>query len=565
MNLLPTNKRIACLWFPDWPLQYRLAARRELVRAVLLLTEKTARGEFVVFANRTAARRGIGPGMPLTEARSLVSRRDAVEIDSMRPEADRAALEALALFCERYSPCVGLEDGDCRIFCGAKDAALQKRPIAAKNGTVPLGNSPQSLLLDMTGIAHLFGGESSLADLMQTELTARQFAVRIALAESVGAAWAAAHYCGTGFQPVGTIDFQSVAAHCRTGFQPIMTDWKSVLQDLPIEGLRPGETTVEKLHRLGIRTIRQICGLNRSSLSARFGEEIARRLDQFTGERSELIVPCHPPPKFVVEQSLENGVSRTDIIEKWRSMLLDRLTGLLQEHRLGTRHLHCELITDRKTRHDVAIRFCEATADARHIGDLLRLKFERFRLDAPLVGMRMEALETSQLEQPQQEFFDGESHELNRQLSALLNRLSSRLGCQSTVRPRLVADAVPERAVEYIPVTDDAFRSSPRPLGEGPGVRAGFEQLDRPPCLFSQPQAVEVIAVVPDGPPAVLFLGDTHFDIVQSWGPERIETGWWQGPSVRREYFHVATADGRRFWLFRQIADGRWFLQGGML
>jgi protein ImuB len=669
---LPKNgpvpgRRVACLWFPEWPLQYRLAAaecasapggqspffgggvfsevapeapkkgdspqvaRGELARTVLLLTEKTARGEFVAFANRMAARRGIMPGMPLTEARSLVARRDKVEVEPMQPEADRAALEAMALSCEQYSPCVGIEDGD----------------------------SPQSLLLDMTGIAHLFGGESSLADRMQGELTERHFTVRIALAESVGAAWAAGHYCRTGFQPVvkgATVHVQSEAegAPARGGQSPFFggdvfsevapeapkkgdsplvvpeapkkgdsplrrtTGWKPVLRpaiiptgqldallDLPIEGLRLGEATVEKLHRLGIRSIRQVCSLKRSSLAARFGEEIARRLDQFTGKQTELIVPCRPLPNFVVEQFLETGVARTELIEEWRGVLLRRLARMLQEHCLGTRHLVCELTTDRKTKHEVAIRFCEATADARQIGELLRLRFERFRLDAPLIGMRMEALETSRIEQPQQEFFDGEPHEinvagtlrvpsaesegrlhdcapnvhlsrsseihsaaadgtrsvpatLNYQLSSLLDRLSSRLGSLSTVRTRLVPDAAPERAVEYVPVTDGAAQTATAV------VEQSLEPLDRPPCLFPEPQAVEVISVVPDGPPAVLFFDNARFDVAQSWGPERIETGWWQGPSVRREYFHIATTDGRRFWLFRQMGDGRWFVQGGM-
>jgi nucleotidyltransferase/DNA polymerase involved in DNA repair len=648
-------RRVACLWFPDWPLQYRLAAvecasarggqapffgdgvfpqvtpetpkkgdssrvmRRELARAVLLLTEKTARGEFVAFANRLAVRRGIRPGMPLTEARSLVARRDVVQIEPMQPEADRAALEAMALSCERYSPCVGIEEGD----------------------------SPQSLLLDMTGIAHLFGGETSLTDLMQTELAERHFAVRIALAESVGAAWAAAHYYRTpalargGQSPFfgGDVFSQATSESPKKGDSPqvapeapkkgdsplaaiIPSGQLDALLDLPIEGLRLGAATVEKLHRLGIRSIRQVCNLKRSSLAARFGAEIARRLDQFAGVQTELIVPCRPLPKFV-EQSLETGIARLDLIEEWRGVLLRQLAGMLQEHRLGTRHLTCQLTTDRKTKHEVAIRFCEATADARQMGELLRLRFERFRLDGPLVGMRMEALETSRIEQPQQEFFDGASyeinvagtlrapsaeserplqggvpnaplnrsseislapdgtrsvpttlslaptdgtrsvpttlpgrHELNRQLSSLLDRLSSRLGSQSTVRPRLVPEAVPERAVEYVPVTDAAAQTAT--------VEQRFEPLDRPPCLLPEPQAVEVIAVVPDGPPAVLFFGNARFDVAQSWGPERIETGWWQGPIVRREYFHIATTDGRRFWLFRRIADGRWFVQGGM-
>jgi len=77
-----------------------------------------------------------------------------------------------------------------------------------------------------------------------------------------------------------------------------------------------------------------------------------------------------------------------------------------------------------------------------------------------------------------------------------------------------------------------------------------------------RPVALPVVAVAPDGPPAKFRLRGVEHRIAQAWGPERIETGWWRGPTVARDYYRVETVDGFRFWLFRRLRDGAWFLHG---
>jgi protein ImuB len=80
--------------------------------------------------------------------------------------------------------------------------------------------------------------------------------------------------------------------------------------------------------------------------------------------------------------------------------------------------------------------------------------------------------------------------------------------------------------------------------------------------LISPPERLEVVSIVPDGPPLRFqFSGRSH-TVACHWGPERIETGWWRSSAVRRDYYRVETAGGERFWLFRRLHDGAWFLQG---
>jgi protein ImuB len=153
----------------------------------------------------------------------------------------------------------------------------------------------------------------------------------------------------------------------------------------------------------------------------------------------------------------------------------------------------------------------------------------------------------------------------------LLNRLSSRLGEKSVLRPRLCPDPQPEYAgsLEAVLAETNAIRPSatspkdnPVPdyqLISGPAVR--------PLCLKSQPAPIEVVSVVPDGPPVRFRWQSAEHVVACSWGPERIDTLWWRGPHVERDYYRVETTTGQRFWLFRQNdtgnnGTGKWFLHG---
>ena len=188
-------KRILCLWIPCWPIQRILAAKPELNhRGVVLSLQKPGRGEHVVACNRQAERLGIHPGMPLSEAKSLGgNRRNKIHVEFHDPFADDLALGELAVRCEQFSPQVGIEES-----------------IA-----------PESLLLDITGVQHLFHGEESLARKIVQDFSSWNYQICVAIADTVGAAWAMAHFLITKETPV-------VFSHGQTG----------ILFDIPVEGLR---------------------------------------------------------------------------------------------------------------------------------------------------------------------------------------------------------------------------------------------------------------------------------------------------------------------------------------
>src|SRR5262249_47289990 len=209
---------------------------------------------------------GIRPGMPLAEAATL-SGAHLVEHD---PAADRAVLEQLAAGCEQFSPIVGLEE-------------------------------PDNLLLDVTGLGPLFGGEQALAEQIVRAFHRRGLAVQLAIADTVGAAWAIAHY---GNKKVS--DTFSVVPRGKT---------EEFLASLPVAALRLPEETIEILSELGIERIAQLVALPRDALASRFDPQLLTRLNQALGLVPEAIVSHRPPPEFTAHTQLEYPTAHREALE----------------------------------------------------------------------------------------------------------------------------------------------------------------------------------------------------------------------------------------------------------
>ena len=186
-------------------------------------------------------------------------------------------------------------------------------------------------------------------------------------------------------------------------------------------------------------------------------------------------------------------------------------------------------------------------------------------------------------------------------MTALLERLSSRLGAKAVLRPELRADAQPEYACRYEPWLlgprrNPGLEAAPLVIDGRPCRATGFEApqgrpsiargevlrtpglslqtpglsgLSRTPgpahhiptCLKAQPVAVPVSAERLEAPIQFQWKNQRYI-IAHYWGPERIETGWWRGADVGRDYYLVETLAGERFWLFRSLPDDSWFLHG---
>ena len=514
----------------------------------------------VRLCSAAARRRGVLPGMPLAEATALAAPRDAqkqprvaedssqpLHLEPHDPVADRAALARLATACQRFTPTVGWEG-----------PAADDDPLA----------STDTLLLDIGGSAHLFGGEEKLARRVLAGFARRGLRAHVAVADTVGAAWACAH--GAGWQ---------ARTNEATGAVVVPVGESSMaLAALPVAALRLPARTLALLAALGLARVEQLMSLPRQEIPARLGPEIGRRLDQALGLSSEVIECRSLLPPLEADFSFETPTTARAPLLVVLGDLLGQLTRVLDERRHGIQSLDCRLYLENGLVVSVPLGLVQPRADANYLRGLLELRFEQVQLAAAVSALRLRVVASAPLVHRQQELFVTDlARDRQRHLAELLDQLTSRLGTDGVVRARLVSDAQPEQVCRYEPVLGSATASTSRAARRGKQAslsgrrrrqrallpeRAAPVTFRRPLRLARKPLTVEAWSVVPDGPLLRFRWTEGEERVARSWGPERIETGWWRGRAVRRDYYQIETVTGRRYWLFRRLDDRRWFLHG---
>ncbi len=455
---------------------------------------------------------------------------------------DLGLLRSLAHRCRRYSPLVGLEESE----------------------------TPASLFLDITGGAHLFGGEPRMVRQVVADFRDWGFLARAAVADTIGAAWAVTR---TANGPLIVLPGRSAQALAR----------------LPVEALRISANVAEVLHSLGLSTIGHVAALPRETLPSRFGPEILRRLDQALGEIPEPLVPERPEEPIEAAYGCEPPLENRAAIEIILQRLLERVMKPLERRNAGILQLDIELTVSGHEPTRFTVGLVRPSLDSKRLRELLRLQLERVQLRGRLAGAMLRVVRTAPRDADQSALFESAEHRhARRDLDSLLNRLSNRLGPRAVLCPRLAPDYQPERAVEYATLAEQTSPLKDSPTTKRPRrarrsaqerrsaqgqeeqktayfVRGSFvrESLPRRPVrLFPEPVPVEVFSVVPHGPPIRLHWANRDQLIVHCEGPERIETGWWRFPAVHRDYFRADTEDGQRLWLFHARDEGSWFVHG---
>ena len=569
-------RRIACIHFPNWPIQRLVVASPELRRQRLVLFSELAnRGRLVAAVSPLAVQSGVRIGMPLTEAKSLL-RHAVFHVFPFEPSVDRTALAQLARQMHAFSPTVGLEQTD----------------------------QPQSLLLDISGVAHLFGdAPGDEQQLLRESLEFLQqlgYVAQAAAADTIGQAWALArfsnHHSAEPIRPPTSPASaklatgwthprnhrplrQIISASTSTSNPPVVSQprpmtanrasmlfcvapidsvWE-MLNPLPPAALRLAPTTCETLSQLGIETIAQLRQLPRASLAARFGDELSRRLDQASGGTAEVLVPESDAPTFLAEQLLDFPIRDQATVQVVIQQLLEKLCEQMRSRQQGALQWQIRLLRQAATPLALTIGLFQPTATVEHLMQLVAMQIEQqhdFDMNAaPVEEVTVAATRCVLLAGYQRQLFD-ENPRLDQQsLAHLVNRLAIRMGTESVVRPALVSGAQPEYAFRY------------QPLVGGPPLRrkSVSRQIDnvmaRPLRLLQPAQPLSAVAVE-SAPPALLVSSRWRLKVTRHWGPERIETGWWRGPTVRRDYWRVAVNDGQQLWIYRDLETGNWFLQG---
>ncbi len=462
--------------------------------------------------NAAAERLGLHPGVTLSHACAMHPDLAVVAEDTA---ADAQLLDRLADWCVRYTPLVS-------------------------------DDAPDGVLLDIGGCAHLFGGEQALLDDLAMRTAGFGFTLRIAVANTIGAAWAIAHYTP-----------KTIVAS---------DDERNVLAPLPLAALRiPGETAAT-LARVGLKRIGDILDMPRAPLAARFGLKLLQQLDRALGKESEPLQPRLPVAPYVAEQRFAEPIAREDDVLAIIERLAARLKAMLERGGDGARRIELTLF-----RSDGAVQRIDAgtSRPMRDPGEVRALFGERLAVLTdevdPGFGYDMARLSVTTAEScPPEQIGLGDSED-RAELDRLVDRLSARLGAQRVTRMIACDSHIPELASTSIPAQANVDDS-------GWAAYRSFRTVDglspRPLRLFARPEPIEAVASVPDGPPARFRWRRAQHHVVAAAGPERIENTWWsEEEGVARDYFRVEDANGLRFWLYRaglyrDTTQPRWFMHG---
>lgn len=479
----------------------------------MVISDRVMNAMRVVAMDVLAERHGLKCGQGIAEVRALCPGVDVVPAD---PAADQAFLEALADWCDRYTPLVALDGKD-------------------------------GLFLDITGCAHLFGGEKSLLDDILLRLKRLGVEAWGAISSSPGLSWASS----------------------RFGNETIIApeDAERVLSSLPIAALRLERITIETLERVGLKTIGEILQAPRAPLARRFGPQLLQRLDQAVGLEDEPLSPRLPVASLSQERRLAEPVQGEDDIIGLTKQLADGLRSRMSERGEGGRLFELALFRVDGRVFRIAAGTSSPLREPDRICALFRERLQAVHEDLD-AGFGFEILRLSVMRTERhdavQTDFSG-SKEKNRPLSAFMDRVVARFGPESLLMPVLIESHVPERASLYLSLEDADRRVHSRSQPET------YTGSARPLRLFSHPELVEaVVAGIPDGAPAGFRWRRISYRIARSEGPERLEAEWWiDGENApARDYFRVEDETGRRFWLFRrglygqQAVTPQWFMHG---
>ncbi len=399
---------------------------------------------------------------------------------------------------------------------------------------------PDGIWIDATGSAHLHGEEHQMLNDLARRLERAGMHAQAAIADTPGAAHAAARFSGHRI---------SVLPPGRTA---------SALADLPLAALRLSEETVYALKQLGFDRIGQLAEAPRPSLATRLGTEVQLRLDQACGDVFE---PISPIPQFETVGARLTFAEPLLTAEGFHctiAKLVERVTSRLEQKGLGARRLGLCLERVDGSFQLVSAGTARPSRNAPHLARLLRERVERIDPGFGVEAARLTVLLAEPLVYSQTKMSEAGQQD-NSGLATLVDCLANRLGVEQVYRLSAVESDMPEWTVSRVAPLVPVNVSWP-------------PSLPRPARLLTPPQPIDAMAALPNQPPIAFVWRRIVRHVCRADGPEQIAGEWWKSEAelrVRRDYFAVEDEAGRRYWLFSQKKGGQaessgtcWFLHG---
>jgi protein ImuB len=496
------QKRFISLWFRHLTTDRLTLRRPELANVPFIFVAPDHNRVIVTAANLLAEQQGAHAGMAAADAKAIVP---GLQVFDAIPGQPEKLLKALGEWCIRYTPFIAVD-------------------------------LPDGLILDITGCAHLWGGERAYLKEIITRLKSKGYDARGAITDTVGAAWAIARFGK--LKPIIEPNGQSEA-----------------LLSLPPVALRLEPLILERLQKLGFYTIKSFMGIGRSVLRRRFGEGFLLRLNQALGNEDEPLQLLHLIEPYTERLPCLEPIRTATCIEIAIKTLLEKLctrlaaegkgvrVAVLKGYRIDGRLIGADIGTNRAT-HQVS-----------HLFKLFELKIASLE---PALGIELFTLEAPKVEdvEPEQEaLWSPEGCGLdNNSLAELLDKLANKIGAGNIKRYLPQERYWPERSIKQATSLSEKSATN---------WRTGRA---RPSLLLPRPERIEVTALIPDYPPMLFIYKNVVHKIKKADGPERIEREWWLDRGEHRDYYQVEDESGKRYWLFRSGhysgESNQWFIHG---
>ena len=545
------GRRILSLWFPRLAAERVERQRQDVLPLPLAVVEEVNGAQVIASLTAGAEAAGLRLGQPLRDATAICPDLLTLPAD---PLAEARFLGVLRRWAGRFSPWVAEEP-------------------------------PAGLMIDLTGSAHLFGGEAAVLERVAEDCAELGLTLRAGIADTAGAAWGLARYGRSTIAPLRSgdaIDQEARATRSRAakrrGWErggsaprPMMARGAGMamiappghlveaLRPLPLAALRLEPDVVDRLMRLGLRQVGDLMVLPRAALARRFGMETLRRLDQALGMEPEPVSPARAPLHFAVRLTLPDPIGLRSDIEAALDRLLPTLCDKLQARGRGVRRLAFQAFRADGGVSVIEVGLARATHTPDRIRPLLHLKLDQIDPGFGIDCLRLEALATEalvpgQLRSALAPAAPGRSD--SHALDDLVGRLSARLGDGAVTRLHPAESHVPSKGAQVLMAAWSQPHDGPWPSPRAP----------RPLVMF-RPEPVDA----PDGPdvPARFRWRRRDFALRMAVGPERLQAEWWlEDPDWRegtRDYWRVEAEGGDRLWLFYgrggAVTDG-WYCEG---
>lgn len=494
------------LWFPRLPtdrLQRCEQAQAALTSEAppLVIIKKVDNAVRLSAVDRKATSLGLAIGQTLANARAMLP---TLKVVTSNDPADLKLLERIADWCDRFTPSVALD-------------------------------GPRRLLLDVTGVSHLFGGEQMMLDRVRNSLMRQGFAVRGAIAASATAARALARY--------------------RDGAVVAPGAEEQAMKPLVVEALDLDAVTTHAFRRAGLKTVGQVASRKRSELTSRFGAGVVATIDLAFGRAQKPITPRTPSPEYWQEQNFAEPVVTEEVIRNTLMSLAGRVSKTLERHAEGARCFEAVFFRADGAVRRIAIELGLPTRELATIERLFREKLDSLTdpLD-PGFGFDLIRLSAVHVERTTSDIFDlNTCINEKAEISFLVDRLATRFGSHRILAFQPHDTHIPEES--WVAVPAQQVQTSYPPWEK---IRKEKNAPRRPVHLFPKPESVDFKTKLH------IVWRKARRVVSRCEGPERISMEWWrhETPHPTRDYFRVEDNEGKRYWLYRNDLTSQWFLHG---